>query len=93
MCIAVNKDLAYSRVLSEGKYYILATHRIETVFKGKEHEVVGSFMGEKLLGLKYNAPYDYYKGKVDETKNFIVYHADFVTDTDGTGIAHEAPEF
>jgi isoleucyl-tRNA synthetase len=22
-----------------------------------------------------------------------VYHADFVTDTDGTGIAHEAPEF
>lgn len=22
-----------------------------------------------------------------------MYHADFVTDTDGTGIAHEAPEF
>lgn len=93
MCIAVNKDLAYSRVLSEWKHYILATHRIETVFKGKEHEVVASFMGESLVWLKYNPPYDYYKGKVDEAKNFIVYHAEFVTDTDGTGIAHEAPEF
>lgn len=26
-------------------------------------------------------------------KSFKVYHADFVTDTDGTGVAHEAPEF
>lgn len=29
----------------------------------------------------------------DLGKSFRVYHADFVTDTDGTGIAHEAPEF
>ncbi len=26
-------------------------------------------------------------------KEFRVYHADFITDTDGTGIGHEAPEF
>jgi broad specificity phosphatase PhoE len=48
--------------------------------------------GEELVGLHYNPPFDYYVGKIDE-RNFRVYHADFVTDTDGTGIAHEAPEF
>lgn len=48
--------------------------------------------GEELVGLHYTPPFDYYVGKIDE-KNFRVYHADFVTDTDGTGIAHEAPEF
>jgi isoleucyl-tRNA synthetase len=33
MAIAINKDLAYSRVLFEEKYYILATARVETIFK------------------------------------------------------------
>ena len=27
------------------------------------------------------------------SKNHKIYHADFITDTDGTGIGHEAPEF
>ncbi len=48
--------------------------------------------GAELVGLHYNPPFDFYAQKIDE-KNFRVYHADFVTDTDGTGIAHEAPEF
>jgi len=93
MAIAVNKELAYSRVLSEEKYYILATARVEIVFKWKEYEIVSSFSWENLLWLKYKAPFDYYQGKVDETKNHIVLQADFVTDSDWTGIAHEAPEF
>lgn len=38
-------------------------------------------------------PFDYYVGKIDPEKNHRVYHADFVTDDSGTGIAHEAPEF
>jgi isoleucyl-tRNA synthetase len=42
--------------------------------------------------LNYQPPFQNYVGKIDD-KNFRVYHADFVTDTDGTGIAHEAPEF
>jgi isoleucyl-tRNA synthetase len=50
-------------------------------------------MGDKLVGLHYNPPYNYYVGKIDAEKNFKVYHAEFVTDSDGTGIAHEAPEF
>ena len=44
MSMAVNSRLAYSRVLSENNYYILATARVETVFKGREYEIVESFM-------------------------------------------------
>lgn len=93
MAIAVNKELSYAQVLHNGAYYILALARVETVFHGKEYEVVDTFMGERLLDLKYTPPFDYYIGKVDAEKNHKVFNADFVTDTDGTGIAHEAPEF
>ncbi len=93
MSIAVNPELAYSRVLSDNQYYILATARVESVFKGKNYEIIESFMGSELLGLSYEAPFPYYQGKVDPSKNHRVLAADFVTDTDGTGIAHQAPEF
>ncbi len=92
MAIAVNKDLAYSRVKSQWKNYILATARVETVFKGKEFEILDSFMWDKLVWLKYTPPFDYYKD-TDQQKNHIIYDAEFVTDKDWTGIAHEAPEF
>lgn len=93
MAIAVNPELAYSRVKSSNTFYILATARVETVFKGREYEITDSFMGKDLLGLSYEAPFGYYQGNVDPKKNHIVLDADFVTDSDGTGIAHEAPEF
>ena len=115
MAIAVNPELAYSRVkcyekndshvgyLNESKYagkwlnkinyYILATARVETVFKGKEFEILDSFTGKDLLDLSYEAPFKYYQGKVDAEKNHRILDADFITDTDGTGIAHQAPEF
>lgn len=93
MAIAVNPELAYSRVSSDGQVFILATARVETVFKGREYEILESFTGQDLLGLSYEAPFNYYQGKVDAEKNHRVLDADFVTDTDGTGIAHEAPEF
>jgi isoleucyl-tRNA synthetase len=91
--MALNKNLSYSRVGSEWKVYILATARVETVFKGKEYEILESFMGEDLIGLKYTPPFDFYVGKVDAEKNHKILHADFITDTDGTGVGHQAPEF
>ncbi len=93
MALAVNKDITYAQVLSGDEIFILAQSRVETVFKGKgDYQIIGTMRGEELVGLHYNPPFDFYIGKIDE-RNFRVYHADFVTDTDGTGIAHEAPEF
>ncbi len=93
MAIAVNKDLGYSRVRAEWQDFILATTRIEIVFKGREYEIIESFSWEELIWVSYTPPFSYYTEIVDKEKNFRVYNADFVTDTDGTGIAHEAPEF
>jgi len=93
MSMALNKNLSYSRVSSEWKVYVLATARVETVFKGKEYEILESFLGEDLIGLKYTPPFDFYVWKVDSEKNHKVLHADFITDSDGTGIGHQAPEF
>ena len=93
MALAVNNDITYAQVLCNNEVFILAQSRVETVFKGKaDYQIIGTMRGEELVGLHYNPPFDYYVGKIDE-RNFRVYHADFVTDTDGTGIAHEAPEF
>jgi len=54
MSMALNKNLSYSRVSSKWKFYILATARVETVFKGREFEIVDSFTGEDLIVIKYS---------------------------------------
>ncbi len=75
-------------------YLILATARIEAVFgRWAEYEIVDSFMWKDLVWLKYKPPFDYYVNKIDSEKNFRVYNAEFITDSDWTGIAHQAPEF
>ncbi|MBP6884695.1 MAG: class I tRNA ligase family protein [Candidatus Pacebacteria bacterium] len=86
-----------SNIIKSG-LYIVAKDRVETVFKDFPipYEIVEEFLGEKLLGKKYTPPFDYYtKGEalLANSKSWTVVHADFVTTTDGTGIAHEAPAF
>ena len=93
MSMALNKNLSYSRIHSEWKFYILATARVEHVFKWREYKIIDSFLWEDLIGLKYNPPFNFYVWKVDAEKNHKILHADFITDTDGTGIGHQAPEF
>jgi isoleucyl-tRNA synthetase len=55
--------------------------------------VIREFKGTELIELGYITPFpEYYHGK-NGNKNHKIDHADFITDTDGTGIGHEAPEF
>jgi len=75
------------------QYYIVAKNRVEAVFANKDYEIVDAFLWEKLVGLSYKPPYNYLYGKTNNDKDHKIYHADFVSDTDGTGIVHEAPEF
>lgn len=93
MALAINKECGYSKVSCEWKHFIVATNRIETVFKGKEFEIVSEVDANKLIWLAYNPPFSYYKWTVDPKVNHRIYHADFITDSDGTWIGHEAPEF
>jgi isoleucyl-tRNA synthetase len=94
MALAVRKDIDYVLVENNGEGYVVARNRLETVFKWKwEYTVIREFKWSELVGLSYVPPFpEYYHGKNGD-KNHRVYHADFITDTDGTGIGHEAPEF
>mgnify|MGYP002776295343 CR=1 FL=1 len=94
MALAVRNDIDYLLVENTEEKYIVAKNRAETVFKGKwEYTIIREFKGSELVGLSYVPPFpEYYHRKHGDT-NHRVYHADFITDTDGTGIGHEAPEF
>ncbi len=94
--LAVNAEAMYVKVRIDGKFYVLAKDRVEAVLKDRQYEVVEKFKGDTLVGKKYVPPFDYYTrvpAFSDNPKSWTVVAADFVTTTDGTGIAHEAPAF
>ncbi len=94
--LAVNLEAIYVKVKIENEFFVLAKDRAEAVLKDKSYEVIEEFVGSTLVGKKYTPPFDYYtkeKKFTDNPKSWTVVGADFVTTTDGTGIAHEAPAF
>lgn len=92
--IAVNKDLNYVEVEVNGEYLILAKSLAEKVLTDEKHNVLPftvrrSFKGSELVGLEYEPLFGVKRGK----NAHKVWHADFVHDEDGTGIAHESPGY
>lgn len=100
LALAVNEDCDYVIIelkdetwKLKGEKYILAKNRVEEVMKWKwEYEIIQEFKWDKLVWLSYQPLFNFYVWKVDE-KNFKIYNANFITDTDWTGIGHQAPEF
>lgn len=96
--IAINKDILYLKVKEKetGNQYIFAKDVYEKMMAKVAGglEIMSEFKGIELVGKKYAPPFDYYKDMVTEHSNiWQVWHADFVTADQGTGIAHEAPAF
>lgn len=98
--LAVHRDMVYVKVKSsfEGKtnFYILAKSKVEGYFKESTSiEIVEEFTGDKLVGKSYKPVFPYFIDKEIENKEHIwkIWHADFITEEAGTGIAHEAPAF
>ena len=98
LALCVNKSYEYAEVKAnigtddEPVYenYILAKDLIETVLKETPYDVIRTFKGEELLGIKYERLMPF--GEI-EGKAFEVIHGDYVTLTDGTGIVHIAPAY
>lgn len=91
--LAVNPDMKYVRMRdADGHVYVIAESRLKAYEKQlSAAEKVGEVMGRDLAGLKYAPLFDYYAGTSD-----LLYHvipADYVSDSDGTGIVHIAPAF
>jgi len=92
--VAVHKDASYSEVeLEDGTHLILATELLERVLTDDKHQpvpftLVGTLKGAELVGKSYEPLFQ------DRGQNaHKVWHADYVTMEDGTGIVHLAPAY
>lgn len=89
--LAVNPKMKYLIMRdSDGGEYIIAKSRLGAYEKQfATAEKIGGLNGSDLVGLKYKPLFDYY---VDE-KLYSIISAEYVSDSDGTGIVHIAPAF
>ncbi|MBO0676402.1 isoleucine--tRNA ligase [Mycolicibacterium sp. S2-37] len=97
--VAVNPEVTYVQVAAPGgdtgARYVLAEARLAAYARelGEEPEVLATFSGADLLGIRYTPPFPYFTGR-DEARNaWQVLRGDFVTTEDGTGIVHMAPAY
>lgn len=90
LALAVNKNETYVEVLVNQENIILAKDRVESVLINKEYKIIKEFKGQELIGLSYQPLYSFFTETLPDYK---IYHADFVSMTDGTGIVHIAPGF
>jgi isoleucyl-tRNA synthetase len=92
--VAVNKDFDYSEVeLEDGTHLILATELMERVLTDEKHKeipfkLVGTMKGAELVGKKYEPLFEDHGEKAHQ-----IWHADYVSMEDGTGIVHLAPAY
>src|SRR3989344_2929384 len=94
VALAINKNTTYVKVKKDGQFLIMAKDLVEKVLK-ENFEITEEFSGKKLLGKSYIPLFPYYDNdSLENRKNgFKIYHGDFVTTVDGTGIVHIAPAF
>lgn len=92
--VAVNKDVEYTEVkLADGSDVIIATEIAEKVLTDEKHQPlpytkIGSFKGSELIGKSYEPLF------ADRGENaHKIWHADYVSTEEGTGIVHLAPAY
>lgn len=92
LAAAAGETITYAVMEKEGERVILSVNAIEKYKKQLEgFEQTGTVKGSELKGLRYEPPFDYFKGRFEEAHQVLL--AEFVTDEDGTGIVHLAPGF
>lgn len=95
VAVMVNPEFEYARASSGSEVYILAKERVQSVEEqtGTKLEVIESFPGTKLEGLKYTPPLGQLVPIQATLQNAhrIVLSKDHVTLEEGTGCVHTAP--
>lgn len=90
---AVNQNEDYADVEVDGQVFIIAKERIEQVLIDEKHNVVQhtikrEFKGKELVGKSYEPLFENRGENAHK-----IWHADYVTLNDGTGIVHLAPAY
>lgn len=92
--VAVNKDFEYVEVqLENSQKFILARDLVEKVLTDEKHqpiayETLRTLNGSELIGKEYEPLFEDRGPKAHK-----VWHADYVSADDGTGIVHLAPAY
>ncbi len=89
VCLTVNPEVTYVKVVSDGEIYYLAKDLADKVLE-KEYEILEELKGKDLEYMEYEQLIPFIK--VND-KAFFVTLGDYVTTEDGTGIVHSAPAF
>ena len=84
---AVHPEKAYARVKQNGEILYLSKERLSAL-KG-DFEIVGEVLGEKLVGLRYAAPFAEFAAQDGVEHRVVAW--DEVSETEGTGVVHIAP--
>ncbi|MEI8067832.1 MAG: isoleucine--tRNA ligase [Candidatus Shapirobacteria bacterium] len=90
LALAINKNETYIEINLNNENIILAKARLEALVSGQDYKIVKEFKGQELIGLSYESLYSFFEVTPNDYK---IYHADFVSMEDGTGIVHIAPGF
>lgn len=94
VALAVGKDIAYGLYEKDGEKVIVAVARAEKALP--DWSLLKEVQGHELIGKTYKPLYPFAKdiAKGEELtkfeKAYQIYHADFVTTEDGTGVVHTA---
>jgi isoleucyl-tRNA synthetase len=96
LCVHPNIDYVYVTDGNSGCTYVLAESRLVQLYKNPKKQtgfkIVRKVKGTDLVGLKYEPLFDYFVGEYAE-RAYRVLSDNYVTDSDGTGIVHQAPAF
>ena len=84
---AVHPELTYAKV-KQGDEYFYLLNSLLSILKGK-YEVIETFPGEKMLGWKYDGPFDELPAQKGVEHKIIPWKD--ITESEGTGIVHTAP--
>ncbi len=94
--VAVNPAVEYVVIGHEDRRFVMARARLAAYARelGEDPQILGSYTGEQLLGLRYLPPFPYFTDSgPDVSPAFQVLRGDFVTTEDGTGVVHMAPAY
>jgi isoleucyl-tRNA synthetase len=90
--VAVNPDIEYAHVQAGDRRYLLAKAQLPAYARelGEEPDILTTYRGEELLGMRYLPPFPYF---MDAPNSFRVLPGEFVSTEDGTGIVHMSPAY
>lgn len=95
MALAVHPGLTYVRIQDKesGEEYILGQESLARWFPDREsYKWIGQLSGESLVGRRYCPLFPYFQDQQDRGA-FRVIPADFIEESEGTGVVHMAPAF